>query len=148
MGLVATRISADVFRSADLGTVAAIARRAVSDFEHPRDEGSLHRARANVLDECVSVLANYRAHTSMRSSPGGQLMLPESMQLLPLFCLSLRKSRMFRNSGREFKGPFPTADERAYHLFHGRMASPHSSLQCVHPNLFKVSDVRTKDGKW
>ena len=79
------------------------------DVKHHRDEGSLHRARTNVLDECVSVLANYRAHTSARSSPGGQLILPELMQLLPLFCLS---------------------------------------LQCVHPNLFKVSDVRTKDGEW
>ena len=55
---------------------------------------------------------------------------------------------MFHNSGREFQGPFPTADKRAYHLFHGSMTSPHSSLQCVHPNLFKVSDVRTKDGEW
>ena len=82
------------------------------DVKHHRDKGSLHRVRTNVLDECVSVLANYRAHTSVRSSPGGQLILPESMQLLPLFCLSLRKSRMFRNSGREFKGPFPTDDKR------------------------------------
>ena len=42
------------------------------DVEHHRDEGSLRRARTNVLDECVSVLANYRAHTSARSSPGSR----------------------------------------------------------------------------
>mmetsp|Transcript_19681 Transcript_19681/g.47266 ORF Transcript_19681/g.47266 Transcript_19681/m.47266 type:complete len:104 (+) Transcript_19681:193-504(+) len=74
MGLIATRISADVFRSADLGTVAAITRRAVSDFEHPRDEGSLHRARANVLDESGGAANTSRVY----AAPA--VILPESAQ--------------------------------------------------------------------
>ena len=83
-------------------------------------------------------------------SPVGQLILPESLQLLPLFCLSLRKSRMLRNSNSniQFKAPFPTADERAYHIFYGRMYHPTMSLHCVHPNLLQVSDMRTRDGEW
>ena len=89
-------------------------------------------------------------HTSARMSPVGQLILPESLQLLPLFCLSLRKSRMLRNSNSniQFKAPFPTADERAYHIFYGRMYHPTMSLHCVHPNLLQVSDMRTRDGEW
>lgn len=148
MGLVTTKVPADVFRSADLGTVTTImTRQAISDLEDP-NEGSLHTARSNIFQKCVSILANYRMYTGARSSPTGQLILPESLQLLPLFCLSLRKSRLFRNSIVPFKGPFPNADERAYHIFHGRMVSPNMSLQCVHPNLLQVSDMRTRDGEW
>ena len=148
MGLVTTKVPADVFRSADLGTVAAVlTRQAISDLERPH-EGSLHCARTNVFQKVVSILANYRTYTTARSSPAGQLILPESLQLLPLFCLSLRKSRLFRNSSAPFKAPFPTADERAYHIFYGRMVSPNTSLQCVHPNLFQLSDLRTRDGEW
>ena len=55
---------------------------------------------------------------------------------------------MFRNSNVQFKAPFPTADERAYHIFYGRLVSPNMSLQCVHPNLLQVSDMRSRDGEW
>ena len=145
MGLVTTKVPADVFRSADLGTVATVmTRQAISDLENS-NQGY---ARQNIMNKCVTILANYRMYTTARSSPTGQLILPESLQLLPLFCLSLRKSRLFRNSSVPFKGPFPTADERAYHIFYGRMVSPNMSLQCVHPNLLKVSEMRTRDGEW
>ncbi|KAL7549825.1 hypothetical protein ACHAWF_013085, partial [Thalassiosira exigua] len=145
LALPATTVPADVFRSADLGTVAAVATRmAILDL----DDGALESARKGIFDKCASILARYRAHTSARSSPAGQLILPESLQLLPLFCLSLRKGRMLRDSAVPYRPPFPTADERAYHLFYGRRASPHMSLQCVHPNLLQVSDMRAKDGEW
>lgn len=144
--LISTR--KHIFRSADLGTVATImTRQAISDLEDPKD-GSLNSARTKVFQKCVSMLANYRMYTTARASPSGQLILPESLQLLPLFCLSLRKSRLLRNCTVPFKGPYPTADERAYHIFYGRMVSPNMSLQCVHPNLLQVSDMRTRDGEW
>ncbi|KAL7453213.1 hypothetical protein ACHAWC_004887 [Mediolabrus comicus] len=152
IGLPTSKVPADVFRSADLGAVSTIfTREAISDVE--RDGGSLRLARENVFNKCVSILANYRSHTTARSSPSGQLILPESLQLLPLFCLSLRKSRILRHSlpkpdGLSSAKPFPTADERAYHIFYGRMVSPYMSLQCVHPHLFQVSDMRTRDGDW
>lgn len=150
LGLPTSKVPADIFRSADLGAVSTmLTRGAISDVE--RDGGSLRLARENVFNKCVSILANYRSHTTARTSPSGQLILPESLQLLPLFCLSLRKSRMLRHSlpkGMSSAKPFPTADERAYHIFYGRMVSPNMSLQCVHPHLFQVSDMRTRDGDW
>ena len=148
LGLATTRVPADVYRLADLGTVAAVmTRAAISDLEDP-SEGSLHNARSRVFHKCVSMLANYRLYTTARSSPAGQLILPESLQLLPLFCLSLRKGRMFRSSGVPFWAPFPTADERAYHIFYERTTSPDSSLMHVHPNLLLVSDMPMRDGEW
>jgi len=149
MGLVTTKVPADIFRSADLGTVAAImTRQAISDLEDP--SVGFHNARSNLFDKTVSILANYRMHTTAKSSPNQQLILPETLQLLPLFCLSLRKSPLLRYSltGAPFKRPFPNADERAYHIFYGRMVPPNMSLQCVHSNLFEVSDMRTLDGEW
>ena len=73
------------------------ARQAISDLEEA-GEGSLHNARTKMFQRMVSILANYLLHTTAMSSPAGHLILPETLQLLPLFCLSLRKSRMFRNS--------------------------------------------------
>lgn len=149
MGLVTTKVPADIFRSADLGTIAAImTRQAISDLED--SNVGLHKARSNLFDKTVSILTNYRMNTTAKSSPSGQLILPETLQLLPLFCLSLRKSRLLRYSliGAPNERPFPNADERAYHIFYGRMVSPNMSLQCVHPNLFQVSDMRTLDGEW
>jgi len=148
MGLLTTKVPADIFRASDLGACATLMlRQAISDLEDP-SQGSLHNARTRVYENMVSLLANYRMNTSARTSPTGQLILPESLQLLPLFCLSLRKSRLFRSSSVQFKAPFPTADERAYHIFYGRIVSPNTSLQCVHPNLLQVSDMRTRDGEW
>ena len=150
LGLPTSKAPADIFRSADLGAVSTmLTRGAVSDVD--RDGGTLRLARDNLFNKCVSILANYRTHTTARSSSSGQLILPESLQLLPLFCLSLRKSRILRHSlpkGVTSAKPFPTADERAYHIFYGRMVSPNMSLQCVHPHLFQVSDMRTRDGDW
>ena len=151
LGLPTSKVPADIFRSADLGSIATImTRQAISDLDR-EDGSSLHLARENVFRNCVSILANYRLHTTARSSPPGQLILPESLQLLPLFCLSLRKSRMFRHSLQKaaFSAkPFPTADERAYHIFYGGILSPNVAFQCVHPNLLQVSDMRARDGDW
>jgi protein transport protein SEC24 len=152
LGLSTSKVSADVFRSADLGTVATImTREAVSDLNRSNEGSLLKSARDNVFKQCVSILANYRLHTNARTSPSGQLILPESLQLLPLFCLSLRKSRMFRHSlqsNAPSAKPFPTADERAYHIFYASTVSPNIALQSIHPNVFQISDMRTRDGDW
>jgi protein transport protein SEC24 len=150
IGLPTTKVAADVFRSADLGAVATVmTRQAVSDA-NISDDG-LKSARFKAFDQCVTILANYRLHTNARTSSSGQLILPESLQLLPLFCLSLRKSRMFRHclqTNSPSAKPSPTADERAYHIFYASMVSPNIALQCIHPNVFQVSDLRACDGEW
>lgn len=150
IGLPTTKVAADVFRSADLGAVATVmTRQAVSDVKSTDD--GLKSARFNAFDQCVTILANYRLHTNARTSSSGQLILPESLQLLPLFCLSLRKSRMFRHSlqtNNPSAKPSPTADERAYHIFYASMVSPNIALQCIHPNVFQVSELRPRDGEW
>jgi len=105
-----------------------------------------------VTDALVTVLANYRSNTPAgTASSRGQLLLPDSLRLLPLFVLSLRKSRMMRAASDANGGglpPYPSADERAYHLFHGRQAGPDRAVSSVHPCLYRVSDMRDRDGTW
>lgn len=45
--------------------------------------------------ECVRILAAYRKHCASSASPG-QLILPESFKVLPLYMLGLKKSAAMR----------------------------------------------------
>lgn len=49
--------------------------------------------------ECVRILAAYRKHCASSASPG-QLILPESFKVLPLYMLGLKKSAALRRGMR------------------------------------------------
>ena len=51
--------------------------------------------RDGIGDKCIRILANYRKY-SASGAHQGQLILPEKLTLLPLYTLSLLKSRAFR----------------------------------------------------
>lgn len=149
----ATEVAA-IFRSADFGAVTAMmTRQAVCDLHDP-DNGTPHNARNEVVQRCVNILANYRMYTAAKSSPSGQLILPETLQLLPLFCLSLKKSPMIRQSvGKNAAGvrigkPSPNADERAYYLLFGASVSPSMAMLLVHPNVFPITCLKDGEGEW
>ena len=57
--------------------------------------GTLTAARDAVTKSCVDMLAAYRKHCAS-TSPSGQLILPESLKLLPLYALGLIKSGLLR----------------------------------------------------
>lgn len=151
LALRSTSVPSEIFRLSDFGAVTAfITRQAISDMLRP--DGGTHKvAREAIVTRCVTLLANYRLHTAARSSPSGQLILPETLQLLPLFCLSLRKSLILRPSlpkGAWSARPSPTADERAYHIHHGAGVSPALAMLSVHSNLYVVTKLRKRDGEW
>lgn len=100
LGLRTTTLVSDSFRCSDFGATAAIlTRRAIGKLRSPpdgdtsRSGGPLHEAREDTTRMCAKIMGNYRLHTSARNSPLGQLILPETLQLLQLFCLGLHKSR-------------------------------------------------------
>ena len=137
-----------IFDSANFDSLTAfMTRQAISDiFDH----GSLHLARLEILNRCVSILSKYRKHGEVQASPG-KLVLAEALQLLPLFCLSLLKSRMFRsslsrNSSSTCK-PSPTADERAFHLWFSSNVSPAMSMLSVHPSLYELNNMASDVGE-
>ena len=51
--------------------------------------------RDQLTDRCSSILASYRRHCATPTSPA-QLILPESLKLLPIFCLALTKTPALR----------------------------------------------------
>mmetsp|Transcript_24734 Transcript_24734/g.32937 ORF Transcript_24734/g.32937 Transcript_24734/m.32937 type:complete len:530 (+) Transcript_24734:309-1898(+) len=154
LALRTSTTAADIFRAADFGAVTAfMTRQAVADLQQDDycEEGTIQRARSRVINRCVNILANYRMNTSAAKSPPGQLILPESLQLLPLFCMSLRKSPILRPSLARSKSsdyPSPLADERAYRLLYGGAVSPAMALLCVHPNLYKLNNMTPEEGEW
>eukprot|EP00957_Ditylum_brightwellii_P202682 15331280-Ditylum_brightwellii.AAC.1 len=86
LALRTSTTAADIFRAADFGAVTAfMTRQAVADLQQDDycEEGTIQRARSRVINRCVNILANYRMNTSAAKSPPGQLILPESLQLLP-----------------------------------------------------------------
>ena len=152
LALQSTSVPSEVFRLSDFGAVTAFTtRQAITDMLRPDGSGTHKVAREAIVNRCVDLLANYRLNTSARNSPSGQLILPEALQLLPLFCLSLRKSLIFRPSlpkGSWSTRPSPTADERAYHVHHGAAVSPALAMLSVHSNLYVVTKLRKRDGEW
>eukprot|EP00978_Attheya_sp_CCMP212_P002337 scaffold4839_cov57-Attheya_sp.AAC.2 len=155
LGIRTASTVSDVFRSADFGAITTLmTRRSIETLSTARDGGALTLARDSAVQHCTNLLASYRTRTAAKSSPSGQLILPEGLQLLPLFCMSLRKSPMFRQSMRQNASgirtgrPSITADERAFYLHYGSLVSPAMAMAYVHPNVFDITKLHTKDGEW
>ena len=110
-------------------------------------------AKDDVLRQMVRVLASYRLYTNASNAPRGQLILPERLQLLPLFGMCLFKSPIFRPSMGKRIGQAvltsPTNDERAYFGFHASMVGAAASFLLVHPNVFSIKSPLEKSvGEW
>ena len=126
LALNSTTSVAQVFRSVDFGATAMfLARECVERLHSPKqDSGNVEKIRQTVRDGlyhmCVLVLASFRKNGDGGMGRLGQLILPEQMQLLPLFCMGLMKSPLLRPSlarrigGMQTVTITPTADERAY----------------------------------
>lgn len=57
-------------------------------------------ARDGLVDACVAILKHYRSACAPRS-PSGQLILPESVKLLPLLCLGALKGLLLRDNANQ-----------------------------------------------
>jgi protein transport protein SEC24 len=157
LGLRTSSIAADVFRSVDFSAVTALlTRQAITNLWKPSVDidTPLRHARDDITSKCVHILSNYRLHTSALSLPIGQLILPDRLQLLPLFCLSALKSVMLRSSlpmlgsGIRARKPSPTADERAFGLYMGASVVPALAMLLVHANVFPILDLQDGAGEW
>ena len=135
-----------VFRNADYGTVAAVlSRQVVSDVwdEVNPDEGkdTISLARDHLVDTTVQILSCYRLNTTAIKSPIGQLILPETLQLLPIWSLSMLKSKALRHDMHL------TSEERAYHMHTMQVACPALVTLLVHPNMYRVDNMIEGDGE-
>jgi protein transport protein SEC24 len=157
LALRTTSIVSDTFRSADFAVVTSLLTRAAAECFRtvPSESDRLNlrsRARDLVYHRCIQILASYRQHTPAVNSPMGQLILPDRMQLLPLFCMCLLKSPMLRSSVPSVAHSVgsPTPDERAYYMWHAGQVLPAFAMLLVHPNVFSVGalDESSPVGQW
>ncbi|EWM21682.1 sec23/sec24 transport protein [Nannochloropsis gaditana] len=130
-----------VFRYADMEAIyATLVKQAVwQAWSEP-----LVRVREQLTRACVDMLYQYR-QLCAASSPPGQLILPESLKLLPLYALALLKSDALRvnppEAGRAHGLPDPTADVRAATL-HAFLSAPAKHLvHMTYPRLYEVVGV-------
>ena len=92
-------------------------------------------------------LGGVRKHNTS-NLPSGQLILPDKLQLLPLFVLGFIKSMTLRSSlpprstGIRTNHANPTGDERAYALYHSAASSPVTAMLLAHPNIFPLLTLR------
>jgi protein transport protein SEC24 len=153
LALPTTTSESEAFKAVRFGaTCTLLTRKAIDDLFQPSDFGNLKRAGSLIMDNCVNILANYRHFTEAKHNTWDTLVLPETLGLLPLFCLGLRKSLMFRSSlskdATQSSTPFPNGDERAYRLLYGSLITPMMSMLTVHPNLFSLLDMKLGEGEW
>eukprot|EP00007_Cunea_sp_BSH-02190019_P003409 CAMPEP_0174246610 /NCGR_PEP_ID=MMETSP0417-20130205/42158_1 /TAXON_ID=242541 /ORGANISM="Mayorella sp, Strain BSH-02190019" /LENGTH=1133 /DNA_ID=CAMNT_0015326463 /DNA_START=167 /DNA_END=3568 /DNA_ORIENTATION=- len=125
---VVSKVAA-VFRGSDLGAVMhQYAHDALSHLQlssgSPRDA---------LVNNCIKLLHAYRRHCAAQSSPG-QLILPETLKLLPVYLLGLFKHDLFA------PGNHITVDQRVYLRQLLRWLDPASLQLMLYPRLIPLHE--------
>lgn len=103
----------------------------------------LSHVREELLNNCVEVLYQYRKHCASQSS-SGQLILPESLKLFPLYTLGAMKSVAFRrnDAGSQTRNAVEVrSDERAFLFNLLLLMSVRQCVPFVYPNLYSLHDM-------
>lgn len=102
-------------------------------------------ARHDFFTSMRQVLVAYRRIASKYQTPAsGRLLIPDCLQLWPLFVMSAAKSPLLRpsiprqGSGTQSIVPSPRGDTRAYYIYHARKCSPSAAMLLVNPLVFDV----------
>lgn len=135
-----TKLYADMFRTADVDALCNIM--AKNALETALKTG-LDSARSRLQNQCAEIVRAYRNSGAHGNHQGGgyQLTLPESLQLLPLYVMSLLKNSAFRG------GTDLNPDERTflqYELYN--MPVVHSRV-FIYPRLFSLHNLPPEAGQ-
>jgi len=97
--LPVTPLIANVFKMAELDATLNLMVKRLSSLAVSK---SLAAIRDELTEVCIKILAAYRKHCVAVSSSSGQLILPESMKLMPIYALSIMKHAAFRATDVSF----------------------------------------------
>lgn len=98
----------------------------------------LPTVREDLTRRCVKLLASYRRNCAL-GSPPGQLILPESFKLLPLYTLAMLKSKAL-------KGGNIISDVRVAYMRHQRNLGVAATIQFLYPRMVALHVLRDEDG--
>ncbi|KAF9927569.1 COPII coat Sec23p-Sfb3p heterodimer component, partial [Linnemannia zychae] len=129
-----TTLLGNVFRWADMDTtINFLAKGAIAQgLSKP-----LNDVREALTEKCVKILSSYRKNCASSTAPG-QLILPESYKLFPLYALTLLKSKALR-SGMDIN-----SDIRVYHMRMLRGMGVSESIAFFYPRMVPIFNMDEK----
>lgn len=130
-----TSLLGNVFRYADLDSTITYYNKEVSTLALSK---SLQDVRHYLTDRCVKILLAYRKNCAASSSPG-QLILPESFKLLPLYTLGINKTKAI-------KGGNVTSDVRAFYMRLFRSQGVGATMAMLYPRMIALHNMSPEDG--
>ncbi|CAP26255.2 Protein CBR-SEC-24.1 [Caenorhabditis briggsae] len=104
-----------------------------------RDRGS-SEMKESLSSRCAQFLATYREKCS-EGAPLGQLILPESLKLMPLYVNSILKNDAI-SGGSEM-----TVDDKVWQMELIRGMRTEDVMPLIYPRVMPVSDLRLNDGE-
>jgi len=125
-----------IFKAADLdATLNILIRNAVNEI--PKD--SMANIRNKFLDTVIEILASYRGYCA-KTPATGQLILPESLRLLPIYSLGLLKSPLM---GPLQRGSLFTVlpDARSYLMLAHQSISMKDQSALIYPTIYNITDL-------
>eukprot|EP01113_Clastostelium_recurvatum_P009522 TRINITY_DN1458_c0_g2_i2.p1 TRINITY_DN1458_c0_g2~~TRINITY_DN1458_c0_g2_i2.p1 ORF type:complete len:1117 (-),score=203.17 TRINITY_DN1458_c0_g2_i2:19-3039(-) len=135
--LPVTSTLGDMFKHADCLAIASLTGKMAIDKGL---SSKLSDAREAMVNKTVEILAVYRESFGSNSA-GSQLVLPESLRLLPLYVLAMIKNVLFR-SGTDTK-----PDERAFHMYRFKTLPVEECIAFVYPNLYALNNMPPNIGQ-
>ncbi|VDP09444.1 unnamed protein product [Soboliphyme baturini] len=124
-----------IYRSAD---IFAVVNFLAKQAERTQLQKTPREVRENLVTRCAQILATYRQYCSPASSMG-QLVLPETLKLLPLFTISIIKNDAL--SG----GSDLATDDRAWLMQLVPPLRVFDTVYFFYPRLFSVSELDDSD---
>lgn len=122
-----TQIMANVFRYADMdATMTHCAKEAIAKTVNK----PLREVRDQLTELCTKVLLAYRKHCASTTAPG-QLILPESFKLFPVFALSFIKTKALKG------GPV-VSDVRTYSMRYIKGMGASDTMELLYPKMLPV----------
>ncbi|KAG0210758.1 COPII coat Sec23p-Sfb3p heterodimer component, partial [Mortierella sp. GBA30] len=131
-----TTLLGNVFRWADMDTtINFLSKGAISQaLSKP-----LNDVRDALTEKCVKILSSYRKNCASSTAPG-QLILPESFKLFPLYALTMLKSRSLRG-GKDIN-----SDMRVHQMRMLKSMGVSESIAFLYPRMVPVHAMDEKMG--
>ncbi|CBQ71080.1 related to Protein transport protein Sec24C [Sporisorium reilianum SRZ2] len=130
-----TSLLGNVFRYADMDSTVAFYSKEVVSLAHAKP---LKEVRHYLTDKCVKILFAYRRNCASSTSPG-QLILPESFKLFPLYALAINKTKCI-------KGGNVTSDVRAFYMRFFRAQGVSAIMSMLYPRMIALHTMSDADG--
>ena len=136
MAVPVTSALGNVFRYADMDSAVSFYAKEAVTLAHSK---SLKDVRSYLTSKCVAILMAYRRNCASSTS-AGQLILPESFKLFPLYVLALIKNKAI-------KGGNVTSDVRVYFIRLLLSLSVGSTMALLYPRMVALHRLAPTDGE-